>query len=230
MKILFEDEDLIVCIKPVGVLSQGGGEASLETALREHTGGEIFPVHRLDAGVGGVMVYAKTKSAAAKLSAQVAERRFEKEYLALLCGRPESESGRLEDLLFKDSSKNKVFVVKRERRGVKKAVCEYRSLWSGRLKNEEYTLVLVKLKTGRTHQIRVQFASRKLPLSGDKKYGARDGEKQIGLFSCKLSFDSPRTGESTSFSSLETESELLKSAIEKAEISTDEHGLSAEPK
>lgn len=218
MKILFEDEYLIVCIKPVGFLSQGGGETSLETVLREHTNGEIFPVHRLDAGVGGVMIYAKTKRAASALSSQAAERKLEKEYLALLCGTPENESGVLEDLLFKDSVKNKVFVVKRERRGVKRAVCEYRSLWSGKLGDGTYTLVLVKLQTGRTHQIRVQFASRKLPLSGDKKYGARDGEKQIGLFSCKIAFDHPKTGERMSFLSFDPENALLKAALKNAEI------------
>lgn len=216
MKILFEDESVIVCIKPVGMLSQGEGENCLITELKAKTGTEIYPIHRLDRGVGGVMVYAKTKSAAAALSRQASERKLQKEYLALVHGAPEKESGKLEDLLFKDSKKNKVFVVTRERKGVKKAVCEYETLLKGEKASKPYSLLKVRLQTGRTHQIRVQFSSRKCPLFGDRRYGAKDEEKEIALFSEKIGFLHPKTGESMSFSSDETESALLNDAVERA--------------
>ena len=216
MKPIFEDESVIVCIKPVGLLSQGEGRESLISKLEEHTHGTIFPVHRLDCAVGGVMVYAKTRSAAASLSKQVAERKLEKEYLALIHGVPGKESGTLEDFLFKDSRKNKVYVVKRERKGVKKAVCSYESLLSGRTDCAEYTLVRVKLQTGRTHQIRVQFASRGLPLFGDGKYGAHDGEKTVALLSCAVGFAHPVTGKLLRFETYKAESALLSEIIELA--------------
>lgn len=216
MTILFEDESVIVCVKPVGVLSQGEGSGSLTTALKAHTSGEIYPIHRLDRGVGGVMVYAKTKAAAASLSRQAAERGLEKEYLALVHGAPENESGVFEDLLFKDSRKNKVFVVSRERKGVKKAVCEYETLLKDTDCAEPYSLLRVRLQTGRTHQIRVQFSSRRCPLFGDRKYGAKDEEKAIALFSKRIGFTHPKTGEKMSFSFDKTESELLNRVIEMA--------------
>ncbi len=217
MKILFEDESVIVCIKPVGLLSQGEGNDSLVTTLKTLTNGEIYPIHRLDRGVGGMMVYAKTKAAAAALSRQAAERELQKEYFALIHGAPENERGVLEDFLFKDSKTNKVFVVKRERKGVKKAVCEYETLLKETECAEPYSLVKVKLQTGRTHQIRVQFSSRKCPLFGDKRYGARDNEKNIALFSCKIGFIHPKTAEKLFFYFDKTENELLNNAIEKAQ-------------
>lgn len=222
MKLIFEDEEVIVCVKPVGLLSQGEGNDCLITKLKEHTNGEIYPVHRLDRGVGGVMVYAKTKAAAAALSRQVSEHKIEKEYLALVHGVPSEKSGTLEDLLFKDSRKNKVFVVTRERKGVKKAVCRFEAVLCEKTSaGEECTLVRVSLQTGRTHQIRVQFASRGLPLFGDGKYGARDGEKEIALFSCAVGFTHPKTGQRLRFESYETTNMLLKNAALKAGFGTD---------
>lgn len=217
MEILFEDREIIVCVKPVGLLSQGEGENSLITKLSAHTGGEIYPVHRLDRETGGVMVFAKTKAAAASLSAQAAERKLQKEYFALVHGALTEESGILEDLLFKDSKKNKVFVVKRERRGVKKAVCEFETLLKKSDCEQPYSLVKVKLHTGRTHQIRVQFSSRGCPLFGDRRYGARDSERVMALFSCKISFTHPKTGEGMNFYFDKTESEKLNQAVEDAE-------------
>ncbi|MBQ8201401.1 MAG: RNA pseudouridine synthase [Clostridia bacterium] len=179
MHILYQDRDLAICIKPVGLDS----ESQLPSALSEKLGGDIFTVHRLDQNVGGVMVYARTKSAAAALSRAIQEGSMAKEYVALVHGVP-PESGDWEDLLWKDSQKNKVFVVKRMRGGVKKARLEYRLLHPG-----EPSLVRIRLHTGRSHQIRVQFASRKFPLAGDRKYGARDdGFSAPMLFSCCLSF------------------------------------------
>lgn len=193
MKIFYEDEAVIVCIKPRGVLSQansGGGE-SMITLLSDYTNTEIYPLHRLDREVGGVMVYAKTKQAAANISKQITERSFEKEYIALIHGEPIEKSGEMRDLLFKDSRKNKSYVVKRERKGVKLALLDYSVIDT----NSNYSLVSIQLKTGRTHQIRVQFASRKMPLAGDKKYGANDEIKNIGLWSYKIAFNHPKTRE-----------------------------------
>ena len=178
MEILYNDSNIAVCVKPVGMNS----EADVPAALEEALGGDFFTVHRLDQNVGGVMVYARNKAAAAELSRAIQSGEMIKEYLAMVHGTP-VESGLLEDLLWKDSSKNKVFVVKRERKGVKKAVLEYKTIRQG-----EDSLLRIRLHTGRSHQIRVQFASRGFPLLGDHKYGARDGFTAPFLFSCKLTF------------------------------------------
>ena len=174
MEILFENQHIVVCVKPVGMDS----EHEVPTAL----GGEIYTVHRLDKNVGGVMVYARTKAAAAQLSKAIQDGTMVKEYVALVHGTP-PECGDWTDLLFKDSSKNKVFVVKKERKGVKKARLEFT-----RLTEADPALVHVRLHTGRSHQIRVQFASRGFPLVGDHKYGAKDDSPAPMLFSCRLTF------------------------------------------
>ena len=178
MEILFSDKDIVVCIKPVGLDS----EQEVPAALSEALGGEIFTLHRLDKNVGGVMVYARAKAAAAALSKAIQEGRLVKEYVAMVHGTP-PERGDWEDLLWKDSSKNKVFVVKRMRGGVKKARLEFVRLTAG-----EESLVRIRLHTGRSHQIRVQFACRGYPLVGDHKYGARDSVSAPMLFSCRLTF------------------------------------------
>ena len=198
MRILFEDQSIVVCIKERGLLSQAdsSGNVSMISELEELCGCTIYPLHRLDREVGGVMVYAKTKFAAGRLSKDIQENKLVKEYIALVHSKPETEKGEMHDLLFKDSKKNKSFVVKRERKGVKKASLEYELLET----NGDYSIVLIKLHTGRTHQIRVQFASRKMPLKGDRKYGANDGFETIGLWSYRITFNHPKTGESLVFS------------------------------
>lgn len=178
MELLFSDREIVVCIKPVGLDS----EAELPAALKEALGGDIYPIHRLDKNVGGVMVYARTRSAAAALSKAIQEGSMVKEYRAMVHGTP-PEQGDWEDLLWKDSSKNKVFVVKRQRKGVKAARLEFTRLSAG-----EDSLVHIRLHTGRSHQIRVQFASRGFPLVGDHKYGAKDRASAPMLFSCRLTF------------------------------------------
>ena len=188
MDILYQTKDIVVCIKPVGVDSEKGMPGLLAEAL----GGSFYPVHRLDQGVGGLMVFARSPKAAAELSALIAQGQFSKEYLALVHGCPEDTEGRMEDLLWKDSRKNKVYVVSRQRAGVKKAALRYRVLRKG-----EKSLVRVYLETGRSHQIRVQFASRGFPLVGDHKYGSRARETQIHLFSAALEF--PWKGETLRF-------------------------------
>ena len=163
MEILFSDRDIVLCVKPVGLDS----EIQMPAALKETLGGEIYPVHRLDKNVGGVMVFARTQAAAASLSKAIQEGKLIKEYVALVHGTP-PENGDWEDLLWKDSRKNKVFVV--------------------------------RLHTGRSHQIRVQFASRGYPLVGDHKYGARDNAPAPMLYSCKLTF--PHKGKILEFEKL----------------------------
>ena len=190
MEFLYTDRDLAVLIKPVGLDS----EHEVPAAIAEALGGEVYPIHRLDRNVGGVMVYARTKKAAADLSRAVQEGSMVKEYRAMVHGTP-PENGEWEDLLFKDSRKNKVFVVKKERKGVKKASLDFT-----RLTDADPSLVHVRLHTGRSHQIRVQFASRGFPLVGDHKYGARDGAKEPMLWSCRLRF--PWKGEERVFEAL----------------------------
>jgi 23S rRNA pseudouridine1911/1915/1917 synthase len=187
MEILHSDRDLIVCVKPVGLDS----EIQIPEALKEKFGGQIYPIHRLDKNVGGVMIYARTKQAAAALSKAVQDGAMVKEYVAMVHGSP-AETGDWEDLLWKDAKKNKVFVVKRQRAGVKKARLEYRVLQPG-----ENTLVRVRLHTGRSHQIRVQFSSRGFPLVGDHKYGSRDERTEPMLFSCCITF--PWQGQTRKF-------------------------------
>ena len=178
MEILYSDNDLIACIKPVGLDS----ENDLPNAIRENLGGAVFPIHRLDKNVGGVMVYARNKKAAAALSKLVQDGKMVKEYVACVHGCP-PDTGTWEDLLWKDSAKNKVFVVKRQRSGVKSAKLEYKTIRSG-----EESLVRIRLHTGRSHQIRVQFSSRGYPLVGDHKYGSRDERTAPMLFSCCITF------------------------------------------
>ena len=190
MNIIYSDRDLAVLIKPLGMDS----EHQVPAAIAEKLGGEVYPIHRLDRNVGGVMVYARTKSAAAQLSKLIQEGKLVKEYRCLVHGTP-PEGGVLEDLLFKDSRKNKVFVVKKERKGVKKASLEYT-----RLTDSDPALLHIRLHTGRSHQIRVQFSSRGFPLVGDHKYGSKDSATAPMLFSCKLTF--PYKGETVSYEKL----------------------------
>ena len=190
MEILYSDKNLAVLVKPVGLDS----EAEVPAVLKEALGGEVFPIHRLDKNVGGVMVYARTKTAAAQFSRMIQEGALVKEYVAMVHGNP-PESGDWTDLLFKDSSKNKVFVVKKERKGVKKARLEFQTLRSG-----ENSLVRIRLHTGRSHQIRVQFSSRGFPLVGDHKYGSRDEKTAPMLFSCCITF--PWKGEEKKYEAL----------------------------
>lgn len=190
MEILYSDKHLAVCVKPVGLDS----EAQVPAALKEQLGGEVFPIHRLDKNVGGIMVFARTKQAAAALSKAVQDGKMVKEYVAMVHGTP-PETGDWEDFLFKDSRKNKVFAVKKERKGVKYARLEYKRLTAG-----EISLVRIRLHTGRSHQIRVQFSSRGFPLVGDHKYGSRSEQTEPMLFSCRITF--PWHGETRVFESL----------------------------
>lgn len=178
MEILASNADFAVCVKPVGLDS----EQQMPALLAEQLGGEIFTLHRLDKNVGGVMVYARNKQTAAALSKAIAQGEMVKEYVAVVHGVPPT-NGDWEDLLFKDSRKNKVFVVNRQRAGVKKARLTYECVHAG-----ERSLVRIRLYTGRSHQIRVQFSSRGYPLVGDHKYGSKAPETEPMLFSCCITF------------------------------------------
>ena len=190
MEFLYTDKDIAVCIKPVGLDS----EKELPEQIAAALGGQVFPIHRLDINVGGCMVYARTREAAARLSKAVQEGTMVKEYVAMVHSTP-PEKGDWQDLLWKDAQKNKVYVVKRERKGVKRARLEFL-----RLKGGDPSLVRIRLHTGRSHQIRVQFASRGYPLVGDHKYGARDDCDAPMLFSCALTF--PHLGKQLHFEAL----------------------------
>ena len=194
MELLHQDRDLVLCVKPFGALSEG--EGGMPGLLAEELGGEIFPVHRLDRETGGCMVFAKTKAAAGKLSAVVADRSMEKEYLAVIQGQMEEPSAVLKDLLFRDTAKNKSFVVERQRKGVREAELSYRVLETRETEEGVFSLVRVKLATGRTHQIRVQFSHRKHPVVGDQRYGSRIKTPHMALWSYRLAFRHPfRKGE-----------------------------------
>ena len=217
MNILYEDTVLVVLDKPAGLTSEEGVPA----ALRQRWGrpdAYVGVIHRLDTGVSGLMVYARTPGAAAALTKQVTESQqayaildgraeagpgalaqpcFLKTYRAVIAGGPDEQlppEGILRDYLFKDSRKGRVFPVKRPRKGVREAVLEYRIVKTA----GEMSLAEITLHTGRTHQIRVQFASRKHPLTGDGKYGSRV-KGSIALQSCGLQFLHPETGKPMAF-------------------------------
>ncbi len=196
LTVLYEDPWLVAAVKPVGVLSEDSESgASMPELLRQRyralgQNDYIATVHRLDKAVGGVMVFSRRKEITGKLTAAIREHQVTKEYLAVLRGHPEQPEATLTDLLFRDAEHNKSYVVQRMRRGVREARLEYREL--GR--TEELSLVRVRLHTGRTHQIRVQFASRQLPLLGDIRYGSRDPRCTPALWSWHMAFSHPKTG------------------------------------
>ena len=197
MKILFECDGCVVCVKPVGVDSESNGKDGMPELLFQQLGKKYLTVHRLDKNVSGVMVYASSASAAAELSRQIQTGIFKKRYKALCYGEP--GSGTMKDLLFHDRSRAKAFVVKRMRKGVKEAELNYSTQSSFNLGGRTVSFVDVELVTGRFHQIRAQFASRGFPLVGDGKYGARDNFPSPRLFAYMLEFNLPGNGERRRF-------------------------------
>ena len=193
MDILYLDEDIVVCVKPPRVLStdEPGG---LPELLRQELGTQDFrTVHRLDRVVSGLMVVARNARAASELSRQVREDEFGKEYLAVVHGKP--EGGTLVDLLGRDKARKMTFVADTPAKGVQEAILHYRVVSAG----AEMTKVRIQLVTGRTHQIRVQFASRGWPLVGERKYSELNDPCEIALWSYRLTFRHPRTGEMMTF-------------------------------
>ena len=202
LDILYCDADIVVCVKPPRVLStdEPGG---LPELLRSQLGTEDFrTVHRLDRVVSGLMVVARNAKAASDISRQIREDAFQKEYLAVIHGEPAQESGRLEDLLLRDKARKMTLVTKEMAKGVQPAALRYRVIGG----HNGMSRVRIQLETGRTHQIRVQFASRNLPLVGERKYAVLDDPCEIALWSYRLAFTHPATGEKMEFTKQPPES------------------------
>ena len=199
MDILYMDKDIIVCVKPPKVLStdEPGG---LPELLRRELGEEkadVRTVHRLDRATSGLMVLARNASAASELSRQIREEGIGKEYLAVVHGDC-PDRGSMQDLMYRDKARKMSFVTDRLGKGVQEALLEYETL----KRKDGMSLVRVRLYTGRTHQIRCQFASRGLPLLGDKKYGSREQGCTIALWSCRLAFPHPGSSKILDFSAM----------------------------
>lgn len=197
MEILYMDYDLIVCIKPARVLStdEPGG---LPELVRQDLGdpkADVRTVHRLDRVVSGLMVLARNAAAASEVSRQIREDIFRKQYLAVVHGVPE-KSGTLTDLLMRDKARKMTVVVDQPQKGAQEAILDYEWLATA----QEMSRVRIDLKTGRTHQIRVQFSSRGMPLVGERKYAVLEDECEIALWSHKLGFYHPKTGQWMEFS------------------------------
>ena len=202
LDILYCDADIVVCVKPPRVLStdEPGG---LPELLRSQLGTEDFrTVHRLDRVVSGLMVVARNAKAASDISRQIRDDAFQKEYLAVIHGAPAQESGRLEDLLLRDKARKMTLVTKEMAKGVQPAALRYRVISC----QNGMSRVRIQLETGRTHQIRVQFASRNLPLVGERKYAVLDDPCEIALWSYRLGFTHPATGEKMEFTKQPPES------------------------
>ena len=197
MELIYQDNSIVVCVKPARVLStdEPGGVPEL---VRQELGdpkADVRTVHRLDRVVSGLMVLARNAQAASELSRQIREDQFEKEYLAVVHGAPESDSGRFCDLLLRDKARRMTFVTGEMAKGVQPAALKYQLL----NRNNGMSRVRIQLETGRTHQIRVQFSSRDLPLVGERKYAVLDDPCEIALWSYRLAFIHPATGEKMEF-------------------------------
>lgn len=197
MELIYQDKDIVVCIKPARVLStdEPGGMPELVREALGDPKGDVRTVHRLDRVVSGLMVLARSAEAASELSRQIREQEFDKEYLAVLHGHPEAENGTLRDLLMRNKPERKTYVVTEMAKGVQEAILDYWVL----KETEELSRVRIHLQTGRTHQIRAQFSSRGLPLVGDRKYSLLEDNCEIALWSCRLAFTHPTTGEKLEF-------------------------------
>ena len=195
MEIIYQDQNIVVCVKPSRVLStdEPGGMPEL---VRQALGTEdVRTVHRLDRVVSGLMVLARNARAASELSRQIREDAFQKEYLAITHGTPTENAGELRDLLLRDKARTMTTVVTEPGKGVQEAILTYQVL----NKTENLSRVRIQLQTGRTHQIRVQFASRGLPLVGERKYSTLEDDCEIALWSYRLAFAHPVTGEPMEF-------------------------------
>lgn len=198
MEILYSDGDILVCVKPARVLStdEPGGLPELVRQALGDEEADVRTVHRLDRVVSGLMVLARNAASASELSRQIREGTFGKEYLAVVHGVPAEQSGTLRDLLGRDKARRMTFVAEKYAKGVQEAVLDYAVLGT----EEQLSKVRVRLHTGRTHQIRVQFASRGMPLVGERKYSELNDPCEIALWSYRLTFAHPATGEKMEFS------------------------------
>lgn len=197
MELIYVDNDIVVCVKPARVLStdEPGGVPELVRQALGDSKADVRTVHRLDRVVSGLMVLARNAAAASELSRQIREDCFQKEYLAVVHGTPGEDSGRLEDLLLRDKARRMTFVTDQMAKGVQPASLRFRVL----NRQNGMSRVQIQLETGRTHQIRVQFASRNMPLVGERKYSTLEDPCEIALWSYRLAFSHPLTGENMEF-------------------------------
>lgn len=194
MDIVYKSKNAVIINKPIGTPSETDPSGDMDALKLTSVAltdmgevGDVYPVHRLDRVVGGVLLIARSSNAAARISERIRDRQLVKEYFAVVEGRPQSDHGVLTDLLYKDARQGKSFVTNRMRSGVKEATLEYSLLGTARVDGGERSLLRVRLGTGRHHQIRVQLSSRRLPIVGDGKYGSRDhGCHTPALFSCRI--------------------------------------------
>ena len=197
MKLIYADDDILVCLKPARVLStdEPGGVPDLCREALGDPKADVRTVHRLDRVVAGLMVLARNAKAASELSRQIRENEFKKEYLEVVHGSPSEEMGTFRDLLGRDKAREMTFVATESAKGVQEAILHYQ------LQNARNGMakVRIQLETGRTHQIRVQFASRGMPLVGERKYSELNDPCEIALWSCRVGFIHPKTGESMEF-------------------------------
>ena len=197
MELIYQDSDIVVCVKPARVLStdEPGGVPDLVRAALGDEKADVRTVHRLDRVVSGLMVLARNASAASELSRQIREGGFGKEYLAVVHGKPQAMQGTMTDFLLRNKPERKTYVVTEPGKGVQEAILRYRVL----CQTEDFSRVHIVLETGRTHQIRAQFSSRDLPLVGDRKYSLLEDNCEIALWSHKLTFTHPKTGKPMEF-------------------------------
>ena len=190
--LLLQEPSFLICLKPARVRStdEPGGVPELCRQALGDDHADVRTVHRLDQVVSGLMVLARGKKAASELSRQIREGEFGKEYLAVLHGHPGAPCGTLRDLLLRNKAERKTYVVSEPAKDVQEAVLEYETVASAK----DFTMVRIRLITGRTHQIRCQFSARGLPLVGDRKYSLNEDPCEIALWSAKLSFCHPLTG------------------------------------
>ena len=198
MELLYQDSQILVCIKPPRVLStdEPGGLPDLVREALADPSADVRTVHRLDRVVSGLMVLARNASSASELSRQIRDGSFQKEYLAVLHGCPEAPQGTLRDLLLRCKQERKTYVVDHMEKGVQEAILNYRVLNHV----DGLSRVSIQLVTGRTHQIRAQFSSRDLPLVGDRKYSLLEDDCEIALWSHRIGFCHPATGQWMTFS------------------------------
>lgn len=197
MELIYQDKDIVICLKPPGVVStdEPGGVPELVRAALGEPEANVRTVHRLDAAVSGLMVLARRAKAAGDLSRQIREGTFRKEYLAVIQGHPEAPVGELRDLLLRDRRERRTYIVTEPGKDAREAVLRYEVVGE----NRDMSRVRIQLLTGRTHQIRAQFSGRGMPLVGDRKYGTGQGDFPIALWSCRLGFCHPYSGEPMEF-------------------------------
>ena len=196
MELIYVDDDILVCLKPARVLStdEPGGVPDLCREALGDPKADVRTVHRLDRVVAGLMVLARNARSASELSRQIRDNEFEKEYQAVVHG-VTGQKDTLRDLLGRDKARKMTFVASEPAKGVQEAVLDYWCL----SRNDDMSKVQIRLHTGRTHQIRVQFASRGWPLVGERKYSELNDPCEIALWSCRLAFTHPKTGEKMEF-------------------------------